>query len=143
MKVKDIMTSEAITIGADSTLIDAAVKMREHEVGALPVVDGDDLVGMITDRDIIVWAIAEEKDPGETCVSEIMTPEVFHCRADDEIEEAAKIMEEKSIHRLMVLDENDKPVGFVSLADFAVKSHDEHLTGELLHRISEPARPHW
>jgi CBS domain-containing protein len=143
MKVKEIMTKDAITIRADSRLTEAAQKMREREVGALPVVDGDNLVGMITDRDIIVWAIAEEKDPGETCVSEIMTPEVFHCRGDDEIEEAAKIMEEKSIHRLLVLDEKGKPAGFVSLADFAVKSHDEHLTGELLHRISEPARPHW
>ena len=143
MKVKDIMTNDAITIRADSKLIEAAQKMREHEVGALPVVDGDNLVGMMTDRDIIVWAIAEERDPSDTCVSEIMTPEVFRCQADDEIEEAARIMEEKSIHRLLVVDEKDKPVGFVSLADFAVKSHDEHLTGELLQRISEPARPHW
>jgi CBS domain-containing protein len=143
MKVKDIMTNEAIMIGAGSTLIEAARRMREYEIGALPVTEGDTLVGMITDRDIIVWAIAEDKDPAETRVSEIMTPEVFYCHAEDDIEEAARIMKEKTIRRLCVVDEQDKPVGFVSLTDFAVKSHDERLVGELLGRVSEQSRPHW
>jgi len=142
MQVKEIMTCSAETIDADANLIEAARKMKSLEVGALPVSETEELIGIITDRDITVRATAEDKDPAATHVNEIMTPEVFYCLEDDDIHEAAKMMEDKSIHRLLVLNSDYEPVGFISLADFAVKSHDEHLTWEVLEKISEPACPH-
>ena len=142
MQVKEIMTRNIEMIDSDANLIEASRKMESLEVGALPVWEDDELVGMITDRDIVVRAIAENKNPSNTHVNEIMTPEVFHCFADDDIYEAAGMMEEKSIHRLLVLDRDKKPVGFISLADFAVKTRDEHLAWEVLEKISEPACPH-
>ena len=74
-------------------------------------------------------------------VKDITTSDVCCCFEDDDIHEAAKMMEEKSFHRLLVVNSNNEPVGFVSLSDFAVKSQDEHLTYEVLERISEPACP--
>lgn len=142
MQVKEIMTCNVETINSDANLIEAAQKMRSLEVGALPVWANDELIGMITDRDITVRAIAEEKDPSSTSVKEIMTSDICCCFEDDDIHEAAGMMEEKSIHRLLVLNSDNEPVGFVSLADFAVKSRDERLAWEILEKISEPACPH-
>ena len=142
MQVKEIMTCNVETISSDANLVEAARKMRSLEVGALPVWENDRLVGMITDRDITLRAVAEDKNPSNTTVKEIMTADVCCCFDDDDIHEAARMMEEKSIHRLLVVDSSNDPVGFVSLSDLAVKSHDEHLTYEVLERISEPACPH-
>ncbi|MHC4418277.1 MAG: CBS domain-containing protein [Planctomycetota bacterium] len=142
MQVKEIMTCSVETIDSDANLIEAAQKMMLLEVGALPVWQDDNLAGMVTDRDITVRATAEGKDPSSTQVSEIMTPEVFHCFEDDDVYEAARMMEEQSIHRLLVLSSDNRPVGFISLADFAVKTRDEHLAWEVLEKISEPACPH-
>jgi len=142
MQVKEIMTYNAETINADATLQQAAQKMRTLEIGCLPVCQDDEVVGMITDRDITIRAVSGGKDPSTTLVQEIMTPEVFYCFEDDDINEAAEMMEDKSIHRLLVLSSYNKPIGFVSLADFAVKSRDERLAWEILEKISEPACPH-
>lgn len=142
MQVKEIMTYNAETINTDATLQQAAQKMKAREIGCLPVCEGQEVVGMITDRDIAIRACAEDKEPSTTLVQGIMTPEVFYCFEDDDIHEAAEIMEDKSIHRLLVLSTYNKPIGFVSLADFAVKSRDERLAWEILERISEPACPH-
>jgi CBS domain-containing protein len=142
MKVKEIMTCNVETVNSEALLVEAAEKMKSLEVGALPVWETDELVGMITDRDITVRAIAERKDPLNTSVKEIMTSDVCCCYEDDDIQEAARMMEEKSIRRLLVMNSDGDSVGFVSLSDFAVKSHDEHLIYEVLERISEPACPH-
>ena len=142
MNVNEIMTCNAETIDSQATLVEAAQKMKQLDVGALPVWESGELAGMITDRDITVRGVAQGKDPTKTRVNEVMTPEVFYCFADDDIHEAAELMEEKSIHRLLVLDESNEPAGFVSLADFAVKSRDERLAWEILEKISEPACPH-
>lgn len=142
MQVKEIMTCDVEMVNSDAKVTDAAQKMKQLEVGALPIWENEELIGILTDRDIVVRAIAQGKDPITTSVSEIMTPEVFYCLESDDLYEAAKIMEEESIHRLMVLNDNGEPVGFVSLADFSVKCHDEHLVSEVLERISGPACPH-
>ena len=142
MQVKEIMTYTIESIGSNASLVDAARKMRSLEVGALPIWENDELVGMITDRDITIRAVADEKNPSSTSVKEIMTSDVCCCCEDDDIYDAAGMMEDRSIHRLLVVNSNNDPVGFVSLSDFAVKSHDEHLTCEVLERISEPACPH-
>ena len=142
MQVKEIMTRNIETINADASLVEAAQKMRSLKVGALPVRENDELIGMITDRDIAIRAVSEEKNPSSTTIKEIMTADVCCCFDDDDIYEAAGMMEEESIHRLLVVDSGNEPVGFVSLADIAVKSHNEHLAYEILERISEPACPH-
>ena len=142
MQVKEIMTCTVETISSGANLVEAARKMRSLEVGALPIWENDKLVGMITDRDITIRGVADEKKPLSTSVKEIMTSDVCCCCEDDDIHDAADMMEERSIHRLLVVNSNNDPVGFVSLSDFAVKSHDEHLTYEVLERISEPACPH-
>ena len=142
MQVKDIMTRDVEMISSDAKIIEAAQKMKLLEIGALPVWEGDELVGIITDRDITVRAIANGKDPAAAQVSEIMTPQIFYCYQDDDIRHAARMMEEKSVRRLLVLGSESEPVGFLSLADFSVKCRDERLTGEVLEKVSEPACPH-
>ncbi len=142
MKVKDIMTCYVEMISSDAKLVEAAGKMKSLNVGALPVSEGENVVGIITDRDITIRAIASGRNPMTTVVSEIMTPQVFYCYEEDDIDQAARLMEEKSTHRLLVLSDDNKPVGFVSLGDVAVKAHNEHLAWEILEKISEPAHPH-
>jgi CBS domain-containing protein len=142
VQVKEIMTCNVETVNSDANLVEVARKMSTLEVGALPVCENGRMIGMITDRDITIRAVAEDKNPSSTSVKEIMTSDVCCCFEDDDICEAAGTMEEEAIRRLLVLNSNNDPVGFVSLSDFAVKSHDEHLTYEVLERISEPACPH-
>lgn len=142
MQVKEIMTSDVETIDDDVMIVQAAHLMKQLDIGALPVWKEQRLIGMVTDRDIAVRAVAEGMDPSETSVKDIMTPQVYYCFEDDDIHEAASLMEEKSIHRLLVLSEDNQPVGFVTLADFAVKCRDERLAWEILEKLSEPACPH-
>jgi CBS domain-containing protein len=142
MLVKEIMTCNTETIDSNCSLTKAAQQMKTLMIGALPVWRGEDLVGIITERDITLRAVADGKDPNTTKVDEIMTPDILYCFEDDDIHEAAEIMERKGVHRLLVLNNDYEPIGIVCLSDFAVKSHDEHLTYEVLERVSEPACPH-
>lgn len=140
MQVRDIMTKGCECIRPETTLEQAARKMRDLNVGPLPVCGSDDrLAGMITDRDIIVRAVAEGKDPRATPVREIMTPQVVYCFEDHDVHDAAALMEDNQIRRLVVLNRGKRLVGIVSLGDIAVHTADEQLAGETLERISEPA----
>ena len=140
MLVKEIMTQWVEMADLGETVKDVAQKMKAHNMGALPVCQEDMIVGIITDRDIVVRAISQGWDPNKTLVSEIMTPDVICCDEDNDITEAAQLMEEKQLHRLLVISSGNAPVGMISLADFALKSHDEHLSCELLERVSEPTQ---
>ena len=142
MRVSEIMTCVVETIDSNANMVEAAQKMHAFEIGALPVSEKNELVGIITDRGIAVNGVADGKEPSKTSVKEIMTSEISSCNEDDDIYDVADTMEEKSVHRLLVVNDNKEPVGFVSLSDFAVKSNNEHLTWEVLERISEPACPH-
>jgi len=141
MKVKEVMTKEIETIRPDATIHEAARTMKSLNVGILPVQETNKLTGIITDRDIVCRTIAVGKDPKTTLVKNVMTPEVFCCSEEEDIEEAAKLMEEKRVHRLIVLDDQNKPVGIFTLSDIAVKACDEHLSWEVLEKICEPAHP--
>jgi len=141
MQVRDIMTTPIEAVSANAYLTQAAKRMRSLDVGALPVQEGDSIVGIITGRDIVARAIAEDRDARITLVSEIMTKDISYCFQDASVEQAAGLMEDKHIHRLMVVDAENRPVGIVSLSDIAVKSCNEHLTWEVFERISEPAHP--
>jgi len=139
MKLKDIMTRKVEVVSPDSTLQDAAAKMKGIDVGPMPVCDGDRLVGMLTDRDITVRAVAAGRDPRTTKVRDVMTPEVVWCFEDQDIREAAKVMQEKQIRRLVVLNRDKRLTGIVSLADLAVDTGDTKLAGRTVEEISEPS----
>ena len=117
MQVKDVMTRGAECVRPEATLQEAAQKMKSLDVGPLPVCDNDRLAGMLTDRDIVVRAVAEGKDPRTAKVREAMTPEVVYCSEDDDVADVARLMNEKQVRRLPVLDCNRRLVGIVSLCD--------------------------
>jgi CBS domain-containing protein len=139
MQIHDIMTQGPETIRADGTVQQAAEKMRNFDIGFLPVMDEDLLVGVITDRDIVVRCIALGQDANATSISDIMTSSAIHCTEDQDVEEVLPIMEENQIRRLVVLDENRQPVGVVSMGDIAAHAEDLTLCGKALQLISEPA----
>ncbi len=141
MQVKDVMTSEVEVISPDATLQEAAEKMQAFDVGPVPVCDGDRVVGMITDRDITVRATAVGQSPFTGLVRDAMTPNPVFCYEDQDVTEAARLMEEHQIRRLIVLNREDRLVGIVSLGDLAVESGDEQLSGEALKEISQPNFP--
>ena len=139
MKVSDVMTRDVEVIGPDATLREAAQKMKTLEVGPLPVSDGRRLLGMVTDRDITVRATAEGLDPNTTRVSDVMTKGTIYCFADQDVREAARIMERERIRRLVVLDRAKNLVGVVSLGDLAVGGANKKLMGQTLREVSEPS----
>jgi CBS domain-containing protein len=139
MQVFEAMTPDVISVLPDTKLVDAALAMRNLDVGPLPVVDGGRLVGVITDRDITVRATAEGRDPRLTTVEDIMTPEVVACREEDDVRVAARMMQDAQLRRLLVVDEGGMLVGIVSLGDLAVQTRDDALSGETLEKVSEPA----
>ena len=141
MELRDIMTRNVEVVGADATLKEAAAKMKELDVGLMPVCDGDRLKGMLTDRDITVRATARGCDPNQTKVSEVMSTDIAYCVEDQEIEEAISLMETRQIRRLPIMNQEKQLTGIVSLADIAVHVGDRDLTGETLEEISEPAEP--
>lgn len=141
MRLGDVMTRDVDVVSADATLAEAAAKMRSRDVGALPVLDGHKLVGMLTDRDITVRATAEGRDPKAVKARDVATPDVVYGFEDQTVEAAAKLMAEKQIRRLVVLSHEQRLVGIVSLGDIAKDARDPELAGEALEKISQPAGP--
>jgi CBS domain-containing protein len=138
MKVKDIMTEEVQVIHPDDSLEAAAQKMSTHDFGFLPVFEDDQLVGVITDRDIVVRGVAKGMNAKALLGRDLMTSPAIYCFDDQSVEEAAKIMENDQIRRLVVLDRgNNRLVGVVSLGDIAYKTTKE-VSGEVLEKVSEP-----
>jgi CBS domain-containing protein len=130
MKVKELMTTHVESIKPDMYLRAAARKMKELGVGALPVIDGDNVVGIITDRDLACFAIAMGHDLNSAPVNKVMTKEVITCNTDQDIDEAAKIMIDNHIRRLLVLDGNNALAGFFSVDDLVRGSRE--LAGAVL-----------
>jgi CBS domain-containing protein len=141
MQIRDVMTRGVTTIPPNATVVEAAEKMKALDVGTLPVFDGERIVGMITDRDITIRATALGLNPQSAHVREVMTPDLIYCTEDQDVHEAARLMEENQVRRLVVLDKNQKLRGIVSLGDLAVETHDEELAGEILEAVSEPSTP--
>jgi CBS domain-containing protein len=141
MQIREIMTREVEVIRPDASIREAAAKMKDLDVGAIPVCDGQRLQGFLTDRDIAVRAVAEGRDSGNTKVADIMSKDLAYCFEDDQIDEAATVMEMKQIRRLPVLDREKQLVGIVSLGDLSVRTGDQDLAGEALQEISEPGGP--
>ncbi len=122
-KIKDIMSRDVEVVHPDDSLQEAAKKMRAHDVGFLPVCDGQRLVGAVTDRDIAIGAVAEGKDPKKMKVKDLASPEVCWCFDDQDVDDAAKMMKDREIRRIMVIERDGKQlVGVVSVGDLATKS---------------------
>ena len=137
MQLSNIMSHDVEVISPDSTIQDAADKMKSLDVGSLPVCDGTRLLGMLTDRDIAVRAVAAGCPPS-TSVRDAMTPYVTCCFDDEDVQRAAKVMQEKQIRRLPVLNHDKRLVGIVSLGDIATQTGDKTLSGKSLEEVSQP-----
>jgi CBS domain-containing protein len=141
MQLKDIMTQSPAAIGAENSVRDAVKKMQALNVGFLPVSEDNQPIGVITDRDIAVRAVAEDLDLHQTAVREVMSPAVECLSEEESLEEAARLMREKQIRRVLVKDDNGGVCGVVSLGDLAVHTGDHDLCAETLEEISQPAMP--
>ena len=141
MLVKDVMTKGAECVTPSTSLQEAASKMKTLDVGPLPVCEGDHLVGMITDRDITVRATAEGLPPRLGQVRDVLTPEVVYCFEDQDVEDAASLMEERQVRRIPVLDSRNRLVGIVSLGDLSLGTRDSERIGRTLEEVSAPAEP--
>jgi CBS domain-containing protein len=139
MQISDIMTRDVESIGPDDTLQEAATRMKQFGVGPLPVCENQSVVGMVTDRDITLRAVAEGLDPATTAVREVMSQEIVCCFEDQEVEVAANLMQSKQIRRVLVLDRDKKLVGIITLADLASAAVDMQRAGEILHEVSGAA----
>src|SRR3954470_18045639 len=140
MKIREIMTPDAQCVAPDETLVDAAQLMRQLDVGVLPVCDHDEIVGMLTDRDIAIRAVAESRHPATTLVREVMSTGTITVRDDHDVNEAVQLMEEHQMRRAPVVNEDGRLVGIVSLGDVAVDA-SAAVSGEILKRVSQPAEP--
>lgn len=137
MLLRDIMTPGVSEVPPTATLREAADKMRSLDVGLLPVCDGQKILGVLTDRDIAIRAVAEGRDPNSTSVCDAMTSDVIYCFDDEDVQKAAQLMEQRQIRRLLVMDHDKHAVGIVSLGDIATRTADDQLSGEILERVSE------
>jgi len=140
MKVKQAMTTEVRVASPDQTIRDAARLMAELDAGALPVAENDRLVGMITDRDIAVRAVAEGL-PADTPISEIMSHEVLYCFEDQALDDVARNMGQVQVRRLPVVNREKRLVGIVSFADLA-RSEQPTTVGRAVSHVSEPGGKH-
>ena len=138
MQLGEIMTSPVETIAPDTSLAAAAKKMRALEIGLLPVSKDRKIVGIISDRDITIRAVAKGMDPERTKVSEVMTREVFSCATGSDVSVVCNLMEEKQVRRLLVMDAADAPIGIVSLGDIALHLRREQ-SGAVLKKVSQPS----
>ncbi len=140
MQVKDVMTKGIEFVSPRSTVVEAAQKMKDLNVGAMPVGTASDIKGMVTDRDLVLTVVAEGRDPKQYRVEQVMSSPIEWIFEEENINEAAKMMSDKKIRRLIVVDKNRKPVGILALGDLATKG-DEDRAKEALSTISEPSHP--
>lgn len=141
MKISDAMTRDVCMVRPDQTIRDAAHMMAELDIGALPVQDNDRLVGMITDRDIAVRAVAEGWG-ADTPIRNVMTNEIKYCYEDQNIDEVTDNMGEQRLRRLPVLNRDKRLVGILSLGDLAREASSQDEAGEALCGISRPGGEH-
>ena len=136
-KLSDVMSRDVIVISPEASIHQAAQKMRIGDCGLLPVGENDRLIGAISDRDIVIRAVADNKAPS-TKVREVMSEGVFWAYEDDSVDEAARLMSERQVRRLPVVNRDKRLVGIVSLGDFAVEASDMQPVQEALTEVSQP-----
>jgi len=133
--IRDVMTSNPCTIDADKDIVYAAKMLKDEDVGVAPIVEGDQLIGVLTDRDIAIKVVAEGKDPQTTKAREIASKDIVTIDPQQSLDEALRLMAQHQVRRLPVVEEDGKVVGIVAQADIALES-DDAKTGELVEQIS-------
>ena len=138
MQIQDVMTADVSFVGPDTPILEIARKMRDGDIGSTPVIENDRLVGIVTDRDIVVRVIAEGGDVRTKTARDAMSPGILYCYADDSVEAVLENMGGQQIRRLPVVDRDKRLVGVVSLGDLAL-SGKRKAAGEALQEISQPS----
>ncbi len=141
MQVKDVMTRNVDTVNPNDTLEETAERMKNLNVGSMPVTEDGRVIGIVTDRDITVRATAEGYDASRTRVRDVMSHNVTSVHTDDDVQQAATMMRDQQVRRLPVLDQNQRLVGIVSLGDLATDMPSEQKSGETLKGVSKPSQP--
>ena len=141
MLLNEIMTPDVRGLNRDEAVQSAAQLMAEMDVGAIPVFDDGRPIGMVTDRDITVRAVAPGRDCGVTPIGEICTGEPVLLSGDTDVSDAAQEMERRQIRRVLVSGPDEQVIGIVSLGDLATQSKDTQTCGEVIERVSTPAEP--
>jgi|SRR5580765_2198563 CBS domain-containing protein len=135
IRCSEIMTTDVKTVNRETPIRDVAAMMRGADIGSLPIIESEKLVGIVTDRDIVVRAVAEGLDPS-TPVGEVMTTDVFALKPDDFAFEAIRLMGDKQIRRIPVVNEDSSLAGIIAMADVALEMEDEREIAETLEEIS-------
>jgi len=134
-RCREIMTRSVKTASREMTLREVAALMRDGDMGAMPVVEDGKLVGIVTDRDIVVRAIADGKD-ASTAIGDVMTTEIFSARENDFVFEAIRLMGDRQVRRVPIINEAGELVGIIAMADVALETEDEREIAETLEEIS-------
>ena len=137
MRIQDVMTADVSFVRPDTPILEIARKMRDGDIGATPVVEDERLVGMVTDRDVVVRVIAEGGDVRTKTARDAMSPGILYCFVDESVEAVLENMGDQRIRRLPVVDRDKRLVGVVSLGDLAL-SGQRKAAGEALQEISQP-----
>lgn len=140
MKIRECMTKDVQMLRPENTVQDAARLMADCDVGSVPITDGDRLIGMVTDRDIVVRAVCEGKGPS-TSLREVMSPEIMYCFEDDDAKAVAQNMSDIKVRRLPVMSRDKRLVGIIAIGDLASEKN-ARLVGQALCGISKPGGAH-
>jgi len=136
MRVSEIMTRGVVAVPVDATLVEAAQLMRDHDIGFLPVIASDVVVGVITDRDLVVRGLGENMNAALTPVRSLMSANPVWCYAYDVLTDAADILANNHLHRLIVVDSNRRLCGLLSIDDLAVNMSSDRLLGDTVRQIT-------
>lgn len=139
MQLRDVMTSDVSCASLSDSLSKIAADMKRHNVGIMPICENDKLVGVLTDRDIVIGCVASGSNPGDCMARNFMTTGLTYGSPDMDVKQACELMGNSQVHRLPVV-QNDKLVGMVSLGDLAIHLNDSNLVTRLLRDISTPVR---
>jgi CBS domain-containing protein len=139
MIVRDVMTVTVKMVRPDTSIAEIARLMRDERIGAVPVVENDKLIGMITDRDIVVRAVADSREPDRTTARTVMSSRMLYCFADQNIEEVLDNMGDQQVRRLAVVDRDKRLVGVVSIGDLSLSARPDR-SGFSLSQISQDTR---
>ncbi len=140
-KCSDVMTREPASCEPGDSITQVAGVMKREDVGSVPVVDsrqGKKLVGIVTDRDIVLKVLADGADVERATVRDAMTPNPAHCRENDDVEQAVRLMSDRQVRRMPIVDSEGRLCGIIAQADVATRVNRDQTTGELVEAISEP-----
>lgn len=136
MKVREIMHEGVTWVGPEAKVTELARKMRDEDIGSIPIGENDRLIGMVTDRDIVCKGIADGRDLDSLTARDLLTGPIVYCRDEEEVEDAVRIMEEHAVRRLPVIDGNKRMVGMLSMGDVADFA-SRNITAEMTRAVAD------